>query len=120
LDALADYRTRQGLPVLTINWGPWAQVGMAANENVRSRMARNAGVSALLPAQGVSLFSQLLHSDIRRVAVAALNWGQIAGMVAMAGITPPLLLDQLKKRGGEQFDLLNLSAEDLKNGGELK
>ncbi len=120
LDALADFRTQHGLPVLAVNWGPWAQVGMAASENVRNRMARNSGVSSLTPAQGISLFSQIMGSPLHRVAVVAINWGQIAGMVAMVGITPPLLLDQLKKRGGEQFDLLNLSAEDLKNGGELK
>ena len=30
MDALAQYRHSRGLPGLSINWGPWAEVGMAA------------------------------------------------------------------------------------------
>ena len=31
LDAFAHYRRAEGLPALTINWGPWADAGMAAS-----------------------------------------------------------------------------------------
>ncbi|MDQ2906938.1 MAG: SDR family oxidoreductase [Chloroflexota bacterium] len=37
LDALAHYRQAHGLPSLTINWGLWDTVGMAATVNARSR-----------------------------------------------------------------------------------
>ncbi|WP_134903006.1 KR domain-containing protein, partial [Paenibacillus polymyxa] len=30
LDSLAHYRLSRGLPALSINWGPWSEVGMAA------------------------------------------------------------------------------------------
>jgi len=32
LDAFAYHRQAQGLPALSINWGPWREVGMAASQ----------------------------------------------------------------------------------------
>ena len=30
LDAMAYLRRHQGIPAISINWGPWAEVGLAA------------------------------------------------------------------------------------------
>ena len=35
LDAMAYYRQQQGLPALSINWGPWGEVGLAAEATER-------------------------------------------------------------------------------------
>jgi hypothetical protein len=40
LDALAHYRRTHGRPALTINWGPWAKVGMAAEAGFNTRLRR--------------------------------------------------------------------------------
>ena len=37
LDSLAAWRRSQGLPALSINWGPWAESGMAAEAGRASR-----------------------------------------------------------------------------------
>ena len=42
LDALASYRRSQGLAGLSINWGPWAEVGMTAKLQLGVRNTRNA------------------------------------------------------------------------------
>ena len=32
LPALAHYRRARGKPCLSVNWGPWAEIGIAATE----------------------------------------------------------------------------------------
>ncbi|WP_425353079.1 type I polyketide synthase, partial [Saccharomonospora piscinae] len=71
LDALAQHRRSQGLPGLSLAWGPWAEGGMAGglSETDRRRMAK-AGMPALTDAEGLALFDGALDSD-RSVLVPA-------------------------------------------------
>ncbi|MCZ7667554.1 MAG: KR domain-containing protein [Chloroflexi bacterium] len=48
MDALAHYRRAHGLPALSINWGAWAEVGMAARQNLATQHAAG-GVQAMSP-----------------------------------------------------------------------
>lgn len=54
LDALAAYRRHNGLPAVSINWGPWSQVGMAADSLGRgtSQIVR-AGLGLIEPLHGL-------------------------------------------------------------------
>ena len=54
LDALAHHRRAQGLPALSINWGPWAEVGLAAAQANRGQRLARAGWRSLTPAQGLA------------------------------------------------------------------
>ncbi|MFD9326193.1 alpha/beta fold hydrolase [Streptomyces sp. NPDC060065] len=57
LDALARHRAAQGLPALSLTWGPWAdQEGMAA----RTGHVHGGAVRALSPQQGLALFDAAL------------------------------------------------------------
>ncbi|MEZ4727508.1 MAG: SDR family NAD(P)-dependent oxidoreductase [Caldilineaceae bacterium] len=75
LDAFVHYRRAQGLPALTINWGPWAEIGAAA-ELMRSHQPSLSaqGISAIAPQQGIQAFAYLLTQEATQVGVVPLNW----------------------------------------------
>ncbi|MGV9568026.1 beta-ketoacyl reductase, partial [Streptomyces sp. NPDC003480] len=66
LDALMARRRADGLPGLSINWGPWAEVGMAAH--LADRMART-GTAMIPPEQGVDALIALLGAPVAQIGV---------------------------------------------------
>jgi acyl transferase domain-containing protein/acyl carrier protein len=71
LDALAHHRRTRGLPGLSINWGPWAEAGMAAG--LRSRL-QDQGEGMIAPAVGVQIFTQAISQGLTQVAAMRVNW----------------------------------------------
>ena len=59
LDALAQYRRQQGLAGLSINWGPWSEIGAAANQSTLQQMAAR-GIDSISPNLGMAVFEELL------------------------------------------------------------
>ena len=57
LDTLMQQRRQIGLPGLSINWGPWAEVGMAAH--LQGRLQQQ-GMALITPQQGRLFFQYLL------------------------------------------------------------
>lgn len=72
LDALAHYRRAQGLPALSINWGPWA-VGMVSQLNLIEHYARR-GMEAIQPEVGMQALGRLLGQNIAEATVIAAKW----------------------------------------------
>jgi NAD(P)-dependent dehydrogenase (short-subunit alcohol dehydrogenase family)/acyl carrier protein len=75
LDVLAHERRLRGLPSLSINWGPWTEVGAAADRGITERLASQ-GLGALTPDQGLSAFRRLLESDVTQAAVLPVDWSR--------------------------------------------
>lgn len=73
---LAHYRKAKALPALVVNWGPWAEAGMAARTDLAERR-RRVGVASIAPAQGVALLGRLLASDVTEVGVMLMAAGQL-------------------------------------------
>ena len=75
-DALAHYRQALGLPGLSINWGPWSDVGMAAKLSDRQQARITAqGMSTIAPAQGLQALEQVLgQPNLAQVGVLPFNW----------------------------------------------
>lgn len=89
LDGLAAYRRTQGLTGLSINWGAWAEVGMAAAMDSRQQ-ARLAGqgMGVILPEQGLEVLDRLLSENAAEAVVLPVNWSKLLRQVDHI---PPLL-----------------------------
>ncbi|WP_257460230.1 type I polyketide synthase [Archangium lipolyticum] len=73
LDALAHHRRALGLPGLSINWGPFSEVGLAAAQANRGARLAQRGSDSLTPAQGNALLGRLLDGDVTQMAVMPLE-----------------------------------------------
>jgi mycoketide-CoA synthase len=93
LDALAAHRRGQGLPGVSMAWGPW-QTGMAAglSDADRRRLAGQ-GLTPLSDTDGLALFDAATGSDAMLVA-ARLDVGALP-----AGQLPPLLSGLARRSG---------------------
>ncbi len=76
LDALAHHRRSEGLPALSINWGPWAQVGLAAAEENRGERLAQLGLAGIRPDMGLEALSRLLGSTPAQAAVLPMDWAR--------------------------------------------
>ncbi len=78
LDALVHQRQAMGLPGLSLNWGPWADVGMAAGSDVQMR---EIGMQLIPSEAGAQLLLALgcqhnRHLELAQIAVAGVHWPQ--------------------------------------------
>lgn len=73
LDALAHYRRARGLPCLDVNWGTWADVGLAALAKGAGYL-KIEGMRDLAPADGLDALGRLLGEDRTQVAVIDCDW----------------------------------------------
>ena len=72
LDSLGDFRKGSGLPVLTINWGPWTGVGMLERHNLRP--APIFGDEGIRPEKGIACLAALLEKDCTHATVMSADW----------------------------------------------
>ncbi|WP_449657973.1 type I polyketide synthase [Amycolatopsis eburnea] len=89
LDALAEERRGRGLTATAIAWGPWAESGMAADDDA-VRMLRGRGLPPMDPALGVTAFRRALAADDTAVVVADVDWARFAPVFTAARPRPVL------------------------------
>jgi acyl transferase domain-containing protein len=82
LDSLMYSRQTRGSNSLSINWGAWAEVGMAANLPFKQQ-----GITAIPPKQGrsvlIELIQKLNRQTIPQVAVQPTNWAKYLSSAGM-------------------------------------
>jgi acyl transferase domain-containing protein len=69
LDAIAQRRTRARLPAMSIQWGPFAEVGLAAAEDNRGKRLLARGVSSLTKEDGHEALRRLLSYPRAEVGI---------------------------------------------------
>jgi aryl carrier-like protein len=97
-DAVAHCRVREGLKGLAVNWGTWAEVGMAATlPEFRRKALRDRGLGPIDPAQAVQVLGDLIAEGRAQVGVMPINWDKFFKEVA-EGTAPPYL-ERLAPKG---------------------
>ncbi|BBM86753.1 type I polyketide synthase [Candidatus Uabimicrobium amorphum] len=111
LDHLAYYRSQANQPTLSINWGPWAEIGMAASSKQNSQAW---GLDTINPENGSKIFLELLRSIESQVAVLPVNWSKFLPLFAHN--MPSLLRsveEKLNKKSTEVREKSKKQAESI-------
>jgi NADPH:quinone reductase-like Zn-dependent oxidoreductase/NAD(P)-dependent dehydrogenase (short-subunit alcohol dehydrogenase family) len=89
MDALAERRAAEGLPALSIQWGPWAGGGMAGSRASRNQVRfAEMGLRSIAPEDGAALFARLLSEELPTVAVLPIAWSKFLRRFARGGPPP--------------------------------
>ncbi|AKH85658.1 hypothetical protein AA958_29290 [Streptomyces sp. CNQ-509] len=72
LDTLAHHRRARGLPALSIDWGPWSDIGLAARPD-RGGVLAARGIESISPGDGIATLDRLLRTDAAQVCVLPLD-----------------------------------------------
>ena len=70
---MAHYRRSRGLAALSINWGPWSELGAAAQLGVHNRL-RGSGVGGIATAAGLRALERCLASRAVQLGVVDIDW----------------------------------------------
>jgi NAD(P)-dependent dehydrogenase (short-subunit alcohol dehydrogenase family)/acyl carrier protein len=77
LDAFAHRRRAEGLPCLSINWGPWAEVGMAKQVLDVRRLAEERGMYAFKTRPALAAMELLMGGRSVQAAVLHFHWKRL-------------------------------------------
>ncbi|GER91158.1 polyketide synthase [Dictyobacter vulcani] len=94
LDALAHHRKALGLLALSINWGAWSEVGLAAAQANRGGRLAQRGIMSIPPHQGLEALALLLRSQKEQVGAMpfdVVQWQQFYPSVSTSAMFAHLL-----------------------------
>lgn len=103
LDSLAHHRMAKGLPGLSINWGPWADIGMAAG--IDAGAFESTGLGLLKPSKGLDIMEQcMVQSSSAQIVVAPVTWPTYLGRMgkSVPALFATMAADQEKAAGGSK------------------
>lgn len=101
LDGLAQQRRSEGKRAVSIQWGAFSDVGMAAAKDNRGKRVAGMGVASLTPAEGLVFLERLSVGPVSCIGVMRLNARQLVEtMPSAAGL--PFFADLAKGAGGQK------------------
>jgi acyl carrier protein len=69
------HRRALGLVGLSINWGPWSEIGAAAGVGIANHLA-GLGVAPITPAQGLAALERLILDGTAQATAIAIDWNR--------------------------------------------
>ncbi|MEM7032797.1 MAG: SDR family NAD(P)-dependent oxidoreductase, partial [Chloroflexota bacterium] len=113
MDALAHYRQNQGLPALSINWGPWANGGMATqvNQTMQEKWAA-LGIQQIHPVEGLQTLAHLLHQPKHQIAVLPINWEKFISPLNQTLLSNLITKSTLEEPSSFKEQFINSTPED--------
>src|ERR1700761_2431043 len=88
LDGLVAQRRAQGLPATGVNFGPWAQGGMASSEAASANISAQ-GLIPLEPSAALGALAEVVANGTGQAAVIKANWQRAAKVLGSS--RPPIL-----------------------------
>ncbi|MFK4089490.1 type I polyketide synthase [Kribbella sp. NPDC020789] len=113
LDGLAAHRRCQGLPALTIGWGPWS-VGMVEKLNLEQMYARR-GIELITPESGTQILARVLSQRPAHLVAITVDW-PAARAASIAGQLPPMFAELGVSSGTEQSSEAAVDADSILDG----
>lgn len=99
MDALCEFRHKQGLPGVSLSWGPWAEVGMA--KALTARHAKG-GLIAIHPKDAIHAMEAAILSNRAHITIMDVQWKNFIKQM----IAPPPWLQAFTQQEVSQDNLL--------------
>ena len=99
LDGLATARRLSGLPALSVNWGPFSEVGMVAGQTKDGERIAQRGLRNLSPQEGTDVLARIWHSEVPQqgiVSMKARQWLEFYPRLAASKLFSELLQEGME------------------------
>ncbi|MFJ3345075.1 type I polyketide synthase [Streptomyces diastaticus] len=87
LDAVAEQRRAEGLPVTSVAWGPWAEAGLATADVLADRMSHD-GLASMDPGTAVAALRAAVAEGAAHTTVLDVDWRAYASAMTAARPSP--------------------------------